>query len=230
MMLLGAVGLVVLIACSNLANLLLSRASARHKEMAIRAAVGASRGRLIRQLLTETSVLALIGGVLGLVVEWQGINLLMALNPSSLPRANEVSIYGRVLAFTLVVSLLAGVIFGLVPALQASKIDLNDELKSTGKGQPDGGRRDRARSFLVVAEVALSLVLLITAGLLIKSFLRLQEVSPGFNGDHLLLTRLSLPPSRYSKREAINVFFDKVLPQIAALPGASSVGAANVLP
>ncbi len=230
MMLLGAVGLVLLIACSNLANLLLSRASARHKEMAIRAAVGASRGRLIRQLLTETSVLALIGGVLGLVLAWQGINLLMALSPSSLPRANEVNIDGRVLAFTLIVSLLAGVIFGLVPALQASKIDLNDELKSTGKGLSDGGRRDRARGFLVIAEVALSLVLLITAGLLIKSFLRLQEVSPGFNGDHLLLTRLSLPPSRYSKREAINVFFDKVLPKIAALPGAGSVGVANVLP
>jgi len=229
-MLLGAVGLVLLIACANLANLLLSRASARHKEMAIRAAVGASRGRLIRQLLTEASVLSLIGGGLGLVLAWQGMNLLMALSPSSLPRANEVNIDGRVLAFTLVVSLLAGVIFGLVPALQASKVDLNDELKSTGKGLSDGGRRDRARGFLVVAEVALSLVLLITAGLLIKSFLKLQEVSPGFNGEKLLLTRLSLPPSRYSQREAITVFFDKILPRIATLPGVSSVGAANVLP
>lgn len=230
MMLLGAVALVLLIACSNLANLLLSRASARHKEIAIRAAVGASRGRLIRQLLTETTVLSLIGGGLGLVLAWQGINLLMALSPSSLPRANEVNIDGRVLAFTLVVSLLAGVIFGLMPALQASKVDLNDELKSSGKGQSDGGRRDRARSLLVVTEVALSLVLLITAGLLTKSFLRLQEVSPGFNGENLLLTRLSLPPSRYSKREAITGFFDKILPKIATLPGASSVGAANVLP
>jgi predicted permease len=230
MMLLGAVGLVLLIACSNLANLLLSRASARHKEMAIRSALGATRARLIRQLLTETSLLALTGGALGLLLSWKGINFLMALSPANLPRAAEVNIDGRVLAFTLIISLLAGLIFGLIPAVQASKVNLNDELKSTGKGSPDAGRRDRARSFLVVAEVALSLMLLITAGLLVKSFLRLQEVSPGFNGDNLLLVRLSLPQASYPNREAVTVFFDKLLPQIASLPGVSSVGAANVLP
>jgi putative ABC transport system permease protein len=230
MMLLGAVGLVLLIACSNLANLLLSRASARHKEMAIRSALGASRRRLIRQLLTETSLLALIGGAIGLFLSWRGINFLMALSPANLPRAGEVNIDGRVLTFTLIISLLAGVIFGLIPALQASKVNLNEELKSTSKGAPDAGRRDRARGFLVVAEIALSLVLLITAGLLVKSFLRLQEVSPGFNGDNLLLVRLSLPPSTYSNRAAITVFFDKILPQVANLPGVNSVGAANVLP
>ena len=230
MMILGAVGLVLLIACANLANLLLSRASARHKEMAIRLAVGASRGRLIRQLITESSVLSLVGGGLGLILAWQGMGFLMALSPSNLPRAGEVGIDGRVLAFTVIISLLAGVIFGLMPALQASKVALNDELKSTGKGTSDSGRRDRARGFLVVAEVALCLVLLITAGLLVKSFLRLQEVSPGFNGENLLLVRLSLPPSRYSKREAVALFFDRVLPRIAALPGVSSVGASNVLP
>jgi putative ABC transport system permease protein len=229
-MLLGAVGLVLLIACSNLASLLLSRASARHKEMAIRVAVGASRRRLIRQLLTETSVLSLIGGLLGLFLAWRGVDFLMALSPSNLPRAGEVGIDGRVLAFTIIVSLLAGVIFGLIPALHASKVDLNDELKGAGKGSSDGSRRDRARSFLVVAEIALCLVLLITAGLLVKSFLRLQEVSPGFNGENLLLVRLSLPPSRYSKREDSTVFFDKALLKIATLPGVRSVGAANVLP
>jgi putative ABC transport system permease protein len=154
----------------------------------------------------------------------------MALSPSNLPRAGEVGIDGRVLAFTIIVSLLAGVIFGLIPALHASKVDLNDELKGAGKGSSDGSRRDRARSFLVVAEIALCLVLLITAGLLVKSFLRLQEVSPGFNGENLLLVRLSLPPSRYSKREDSTVFFDKALLKIATLPGVRSVGAANVLP
>lgn len=230
MMILGAVGLVLLIACSNLANLLLSRASARHKEMAIRAAVGASRWRLIKQLLTETSVLALIGGLLGLFLSWRGVRFLTALTPGNLPRAAEIGIDGRVLIFTLGISLLAGLIFGLIPALQASKIDLIDELKGSGKGSSDTGGRDRARSFLVVTEIALSLVLLITAGLLIKSFLRLQDVSPGFNGDNLLLVRLSLPPSRYSKRDTVTVFFDKVLPQVANLPGVRSVSAANVLP
>jgi predicted permease len=230
MMLLGAVGLVLLIACSNLANLQLSRASARHKEFAIRAALGASRMRLIRQQLTETSVLGLIGGTLGLLLAWQGIKFLMALSPASLPRANQVGIDFRVLAFTLIISLLAGLIFGLIPALQASKVDINKELKGSGKGTGDAGQRNRARSMLMVSEIAISLVLLITAGLLVKSFLRLQEISPGFNGENLLLVRLSLPPAKYPNREALTIFFEKVLPGIESLSGVRAVAVANVLP
>jgi putative ABC transport system permease protein len=230
MMLLGAVGLVLLIACSNLANLQLSRASARHREFAIRAALGASRMRLIRQQLTETSMIGLIGGALGLLLAWQGIKFLMALSPASLPRANQVGIDLSVLAFTLLISLLAGVIFGLIPALQASKVGINKELQGTGKGTADTGQRNRARSMLMVSEIAISLVLLITAGLLVKSFMRLQEVSPGFNSDNLLLVRLSLPPAKYSKREAVTTYFDKILPGIQSLSGVQAVAAANVLP
>ena len=229
-MLFGAVGLVLLIACTNLANLMLSRASARRRETAIRIALGASRGRVIKQLLTETSLLALLGGSLGFVLAWQGKAFLMSLSPSNLPRAGEVSLDARVLAFTLIVSLISGAIFGLIPALQASKVDLNEELKGTGKGTGDGAQRTRMRSFLVVSEIALSLVLLISAGLLIKSFSRLQEVSPGFNPDNVLSVRLSLPPTRYPNRAAVTVFFDKVLPRIASLTGVRAVGVTNVLP
>ena len=229
-MLLGAVALVLLIACSNLANLLLSRASARRKEMAIRAALGASRRRLITQLLTETGVLALLGGVVGLFLAWQGTALLVALSPETLPRAHEIRIDGRVLAFTLLISTVAGLLFGLIPALQASKVDLNGELQGSGKGSADNARRDRTRSILVVFEIALSLVLLITAALLVKSFLRLQDIAPGFKGDHLLLTRLSLPAGKYSNREAVTLFFDRILPRLESLPGVQTVGATNVLP
>jgi putative ABC transport system permease protein len=229
-MLLGTVGLVLLIACSNLANLLLARASARHKEMAIRAALGASRPRLIRQMLTETGLLALMGGAVGLILAWQGSHLLLTLSPTGMPRAKEISIDIRVLLFTLVVSMLAGVIFGLLPAMHASKIELNEELKSSGKGTNDQGRRTRARNFLVISEIALSLMLLIGAGLLLKSFIHLQEVHPGFSSNNLLLLRLSLPPLRYSNRESLSLFFEKVLPRIQNLPGVQSVSAANVLP
>src|SRR5687768_11754940 len=154
----------------------------------------------------------------------------MALSPASLPRANQVGIDFRVLAFTLFISLLAALIVGLIPAIQASKVDINDELKSSGKGTSDAGQRNRTRSMLMVSEVAISLVLLIGAGLLVKSFLRLQEVSPGFDGDNLLLVRLSLPAAKYSNREAVKTFFDKTLPGIQSLSGVQSVAVANVLP
>ena len=172
----------------------------------------------------------LVGGTLGLFLAWQGTALLVALSPETLPRAHEIRIDGRVLAFTLLVSTVAGLLFGLIPALQASKVDLNGELQGSGKGGADNARRDSTRSVLVVSEIALSLVLLITAALLVKSFLRLQEVTPGFNGDHLLLTRLSLPTGKYSNREAVALFFDKVLPRLESLPGVRAVGATNVLP
>lgn len=230
MMLLGAVALVLLIACANLANLQLSRASARHREFAIRGALGASRMRLIRQQLTETTLIGLTGGALGLLLAWRGIKFLMGLSPANLPMADQVGIDFGVLAFTLLISLFAGLLFGLVPALQASKVDINKELRSSGKGMDDAGQRNRARSMIMVSEIAISLVLLITAGLLVKSLLRLQEVSPGFDGDNLLLVRLSLPPAKYSNREAVTVFFDRILPEIGNLPGVRSVAAANVLP
>ena len=229
-MLLGAVGLVLLIACSNLANLLLSRASARRREMAVRAALGASRGRLIRQLLLENSVLAILGGALGLLLAWQGTALLVGLSPETLPRAHEIAVDARVLVFSLLVSVAAALISGFIPALQASKVDLNQALQGTGKGGADAGQREGTRSLLVVAEIALSLILLVTAALLVQSFVRLQQVGPGFESDNVLLTRLSLPSPKYSDPKSVTIFLDKVIPRLATLPGVRAVGAANVLP
>jgi len=230
LMLLAAVGFVLLIACSNLANLLLASASARHKEIAIRTAIGATRIRLIRQLLTESMLLAVAGGALAVLGAWWGIDLLLTLSPSDLPRSGEISLDARVLAFTLGVSLLAGLIFGVTPAIHASKVDLIKELKGASKGSLEAFGRNRTRSILVVSEIAISLVLLIGAGLLVKSFQRLQNVSPGFDADGLLLVRLSLPQARYSKPEEIRTFYEKIASRIEALPGVESVGAANVLP
>lgn len=226
-MLLGAVGLVLLIACSNLANLLLARASTRRKEMAVRAALGASRARLLKQLLTETAVL---GGGFGLLLSWSALQFLTALAPENLPRAREIRIDAAVLIFTLAVSCVAGLIFGLIPALQASKVDLNEELKGASKGGSDTARRRGARGALVVSEIALSLMLLISAALLVKSFLRLQEVKPGFKIANLLLVRLSLPPRTYSSAEAVTAFYDQILARIRELPGVEEAGGANVLP
>jgi putative ABC transport system permease protein len=227
---LGAVGLVLLIACSNLANLLLARASARHKEIAVRTALGASRLRLVRQLITESMLLALVGGVLGMFLATWGVDALLALSPTDLPRVAEVSIDARVLTFTLCISLLAGLIFGLAPALQASRVDLNEELKGEGRGMSAGGRHNRTRNLLVVSEIALSLILLIGAGLLVKSFVRLQQVSPGFVADNLLLVRLSLPQAKYAKREQVSDFYTKLAPRLQTLPGVEGAGAASVLP
>jgi putative ABC transport system permease protein len=229
LMILGAVVLVLLITCSNLANLMLVRASARRKEMAIRSAMGASRMRLVRQLLTESSILALLGGTLGLLLAMWGVKFLVALSPANLPRAGEVSIDIRVLAFTLAISVLAALIFALVPALQTSKIGLNETLKAGGRSST-GSLGNRTRSLLVISEVALSLVLLIGAGLLVKSFQRIQEVNPGLDTDNLLLARLSLPQSSYKDRESMKVFYEKIESRIKVLPGVQSVGLASVLP
>ena len=176
-MLLGAVGFVLLIASINLASLSLARASTRHREMAIGTAHGATRWRLIRQMTTENLLLALSGGVIGLLLAWWGINFLLAFSPAGMPRLSEVALDARVLFFTLAVSLLSGSIFGILPAVTASRVDLNEELKSGGRGGNDGTGRNRVRSALVVAEIAISLVLLLSAGLLIKSFSKLQESS-----------------------------------------------------
>ncbi|HEY0321298.1 MAG TPA: ABC transporter permease [Pyrinomonadaceae bacterium] len=230
LMLLGAVALVLLIACANLANMLLARASGRGREVAIRVAIGATRLSLVRQLLTESLMIALAGGAAGFLLAWWGIHLLLKLSPADLPRAREVVMDTRVLAFSLLVSLLAGIIFGLMPAVSASKVDLNRELKGGGHGTTDGGRRKRTRSLLVVSEVALSLLLLIGAGLFIKSFLRLQQVNPGFDPHNTLAVRLSLPPARYKKPEAVVGFYEKLAPRIMSLPGVEAVGVASVLP
>ena len=228
LMLLGAVGMVLLIACSNLASLLLARASARFKEIAVRTALGATRMRLVRQLLTESMLLALAGGALGAVGASWGIELVHKLSPSDLPRAGEINIDGRVLLFTLSVSLVAGLVFGLAPAIQASKVELIEVLKGASRGSSAAG--GRTRSILVVSEIAISLVLLIGAGLLVKSFNRIQEISPGFDTDKLLLVRLSLPQARYSKAQDVSALYEKVVNRVQSLPGVEAVGAANVLP
>ncbi|MFP5260518.1 MAG: ABC transporter permease [Blastocatellia bacterium] len=226
----GAVILVLLIACINIANMLLARSTVRQKEMAVRIALGASRWQLIRQLLTESLLLSIMGGLLGLALAYWGISFLVLLSPTALPRSKEINIDGWVLAFTLISSILAGIIFGLAPALQAVKTDVNEDLKGTGKGTTDGSHRNAVRSLLVISELALSVMLMIGAGLLIKSFLRLQDVNPGYNPANLLTARLSLPKARYPNRAAVNLFQDRLAPQLENLPGVQSVAAINILP
>jgi putative ABC transport system permease protein len=226
----AAVGLVLLIACANLANLVLARASTRHREMAIRLAVGATRGRLVRQLLTENILLALLGGSLGLMLTRPAMRSIIALSPASLPRAGEIDIDARVLLFTLLISLLSGVLFGLMPTLHISRENFAEELKGSGKGSIDAGRRNSVRNLLILCEVALSLLLLISAGLLAKSFLRLQAVSPGFDIKNLLVIRLSLPKAQYSKPEMVTAFYEQLSTRIEVLPGVQSVSATSVLP
>ncbi|HEX3276503.1 MAG TPA: ABC transporter permease [Gemmatimonadales bacterium] len=230
LVLLGAVGFVLLIACANVANLLLARAAARTKEIAVRTALGASRDRLVRQLLTESVLLALAGGVVGLALAYWGVRTLVAINPGNLPRADEIGVDPRVMLFTLVVSLFTGLLFGLAPALHTATADIHAVLKEGGRGSVGDRRGHGVRRMLVVAEVALALTLLTGAGLLIRSFARLQGVDPGFDPDHLLTFNLSLPPARYPSDTAQAAFFDQVLPAISGLPGVVAAGATSVLP
>ena len=226
--LLIAVGFVLLIACANVANLLLARATARQKEIAIRQALGARRSRLIRQLLTESMLLALMSGAAGLLLALWGVDLIVRLNESNIPRASEVGIDGRVMVFTLVVSMLTAILFGLIPALQTSKIDLQGALKEGGRGSTAGN--PLVRRVLVVVEVALALVLLVGAGLMIKSFIRLQNVDPGFDPKNVLTAEVSLPAFKYRERVQISSFFQQVIEQIKNSPGVESVGAITGLP
>ena len=230
LVLLGAVGCVLLIACANVANLLLARASRRHKEMAVRTALGATRGRIARQLLTESVLLAGIGGTLGLLLAAWGMDLLIAQIPADVPRAQEIAVDWRVLSFTFGVSVLTGFIFGLAPALVTSKIDLNESLKEGGRGGTEGAGRNRVRGLLVVAEIALSLILLIGAGLLIKSFDRLRRVSPGFDPRHVVTLSLALTETKYKTEAQQSQFFQQVLARVGDLSGVEAAGIVDPLP
>jgi putative ABC transport system permease protein len=230
-LMLGAVGFVLLIACANVANLLLSLATSREKEIAVRAALGARRGRIARQLLTESLLLALLGSALGLGFAWIGIKALVAISPRDLVSLQSVGLNVSVLLWTLGVSLLTGIIFGLAPALHISRLNLNDSLKEGGKSESAqaGGSR-RLRSALVVSEIALAVVLLASAGLLIKSFMRLQQVDRGFNTDNILTMVVRLPEAGYSQDPQIVNFFVQALERIRSLPGVRSAGVINFLP
>jgi predicted permease len=231
---LGSVALVLLIACANVANLLLTRATSRQKEIAVRTALGASWKRLVRQLLTESVLLGLLGGIGGLAIAEAAVKVVRAINPGNIPRLEAISLDGTVLAFTFIVSIGTGILFGLAPALRAARVDLNTSLKAGGRNaQGDGGfgsSRRRLRSLLVVAEVAISLMLLIGAGLLIRSFIRLQDVSPGFEPGGVISMRVGASARPFANRDTAVGFYRAAGDALAAVPGVVSWGAVSALP
>jgi putative ABC transport system permease protein len=227
--LLAAVGFVLLIACGNVANLLLARATRREREMAVRSALGASRGRLVRQIMSESVLLAILGSLGGLLVAELGLSLLIQLHPAGLPRLDDIRIDGSVLAFTLGACVLTALLFGWIPAIQALRLNLSDTLKDAARGSSDG-RGHSARRILVVSEFALSLVLLIGAGLLIRSFIALQRVQPGYNPQNILSFSVTIPGNRYPKNEDISRFVHELELKMGALPGVQSVGSIFQLP
>jgi putative ABC transport system permease protein len=230
LILLGAVAFVLLIACANVANLLLARAAYRQKEIAVRTALGASRLRVVRQLLTESVLLSLVSGLLGLGLSLWLIKLLIAISPANSPRMDEIGIDLRVFGFTLGVTVLAGLLFGLFPALQTSRPNLNEMLKDSGHRGSESGGRNRIGSLLIVSEIALSFVLLAGAGLLIKSFLHLREINPGFNANNVLAIRLTLPPGKYERGEPRAQIYKQLIDSVKATPGVQSAGAVLSLP
>jgi putative ABC transport system permease protein len=228
--LLGAVAFVLLIACANVANLLLARASAREKELAIRAALGAGRARLVRQLLTESLILGLAGGLLGLALAYWGVDALRALAPANTPRMDEVQIDPLVLAFTFGVSLLTGLFFGLAPAWHVARADLRETLNEAGRGTSAAGGSLNLRASLVVSELALAVLLLAGAGLLIRSFSRLLDVSPGFQTQHLLTMELSLPEKTYPDGAPVQQFYTQLMAGVKTVPGIQAAGAVSQMP
>jgi len=232
LVLLGAVAFVLLIACANVANLLLARAATRNREMAIRTALGAGRARLVRQLLTESVLLAVVGGALGVLFAAWAMDALVSLAPDALPRAADVALDGRVLAFNGALAVATGLAFGLMPALAASRPDLHDALKDGTRGTSGG--RGRLRNALVVSEVALSMVLLVGTGLMVRSFVRLRSVDPGFRADHALTLRISVPVADNNVTDADRArfvrFFGEAGARLQQLPGVTAVGGINVMP
>ncbi len=230
LLLLGAVALVLLIACANVANLLLARAAGRQKEMAVRVALGATRLRLVRQLLVESVLLALLGGAAGLLLGWWGVDLLKGLLPANFPRLLDVGVDPSVLGFTLLVSCATGVAFGLAPALQFTKPDVHAALKESARGSTGGAGGGRLRNMLIVSEVALSLVLLVGAGLLFRSFLGLRSVELGFRPQHVLTFRLTPAGERFREDAQYSAFYRDVAERVGAIPGVEAVGVINTLP
>jgi len=230
LVLMGAVGLLLLIACANVASLVLARAESRQREIALRAALGARAGRIVRQLLTESVALAVAGGLLGLLVAMWGIRALVAAAPPTLPRLGAIGIDGWVLAFTAAITLSTGVLFGLAPALQAARPDLSGALTEGGRGGSAGLGRQRFRRGLVVSQIALALVLVAAAGLLIQSFARMRGVDPGFVPERLLTARVELSPVRYESNEQIRTFYNRLVRRLESLPGVRSAAAVKALP
>ena len=234
LVLLGSVTLVLLIACANVANLLLTRATARQKEVAIRTALGAGWQRLVRQLLTESVLLGVIGGTIGLLVARAALYVVRTVNPGNIPRLDVIALDGPVLVFTFGVSILTGIVFGLAPAYRAARPDLNNALKAGGRNsQGEGGlgsSRRRLRSLLVVAELALSLMLLVGAGLLVRSFVRIQQVTPGFNPENVISMRLGASGRQFPNPEARGEYFQQFADRLAAVPGVQVRGAVTALP
>ena len=229
LVLLGAVGFVLLIACANVANLVLARTLGRRKELAVRAALGASRGRIVRQLFAETTLLALLGGAAGLAIAGLGVRLIVAVLGGEMPRVGEIHVGGAVLAFTFAISLLTGALAGILPAWRLTQANPNEALKQGGRADADAGS-PALRHSLVVAEVALALVLMFGAGLLVRSLGRLRGVDPGFNPKNVLEAQIGLPDPKYAAPEARRAFYDRVLERVRALPGVTSAAAMNTLP
>ncbi|MCM3901003.1 MAG: ABC transporter permease, partial [Pyrinomonadaceae bacterium] len=228
--LLGAVGFVLLIACANVANLLLVRAAARQKEIALRTALGAGRFRIVRQMITESVLLALMGGTLGTLLAIWGVDLLVTLSADNIPSTAQVGIDATVLGFTLLISLLTGVLFGLAPALRTMNLNLTDSLKEGGRSGSEGARRNRTRSVLVVIESAVAVMLLVGAGLLVRSLIQLQNTSPGFDAHNVMTMNITLSRQKYSTPEKASSFFQELEGRVSGLPGVESVGLVTELP